>query len=178
MGRLESVERADQAQTADRRVREDDPAFLALRPFLLAFRPLLALVRPATVVSIGLTIGALAPLAWLTAGPSFCPFKVVTGLPCPGCGLTRATVALLHGDLATSFHFHPLAGPMVAAMLAVAVLDGWLWWRSVRSGRPGGSHVSLMERVMRTPTPWVAIAALALVWLVRLPLYVAGVWTF
>jgi hypothetical protein len=159
------------------RVDVDDPVLAASRPLLRAFGPLLAFARPAPVVAVGLLVGALVPLAWLTNGPSFCPFKVLTGLPCPGCGLTRATVALLHGDFATSFHFHPLALPMVAVMLVMALLDVWLWWRTHRSGevhRAGG----VMDRVARTPAPWIAIGALALVWLVRLPLYVTGVWTF
>ena len=29
-----------------------------------------------------------------------CPFKLLTGLSCPGCGLQRALHALLHGHLA------------------------------------------------------------------------------
>jgi hypothetical protein len=36
----------------------------------------------------------------------------------------------------------------------------------------------LIEKVMMTPAPWIAIAAIAIVWLVRLPLYVVGAWTF
>jgi hypothetical protein len=151
-----------------------------LRPMLAVMRPLLVLARPAPVVLVGLAVGALVPLAWLTAGPSFCPLKAMTGLPCPGCGMTRATVALLHGDLATSFHFHPLAGPMVAAMLVVGLIDAWIWWRGARRGQTTQqtTNASVMERTMRSPAPWIAIGALALVWLVRLPLYVAGVWTF
>jgi len=141
-------------------------------------RPMLLLVRPAPIVAAGLALGACVPLAWLTAGPSFCPFKVMTGLPCPGCGLTRATVALLHGDLSTSLHFHPLAGPMVLAMLAVAFIDVAFWWRSLRSGHVPRAQSYVIERTMQTPAPWIAIGVLTLVWLVRLPLYVTGVWTF
>lgn len=37
-----------------------------------------------------------------------CLFKMTTGLPCPGCGLTRAFLALLRFDLAASFFFNPL----------------------------------------------------------------------
>jgi len=38
-----------------------------------------------------------------------CPSAVFLKFPCPGCGMTRATLALLHGDFAHAFHLHPLA---------------------------------------------------------------------
>lgn len=28
-----------------------------------------------------------------------CPFRLITGLPCPGCGITRATLLCLHGNI-------------------------------------------------------------------------------
>lgn len=37
-----------------------------------------------------------------------CLFHFVTGLPCPGCGGTRAFVSLLRGDLVQSFLYHPV----------------------------------------------------------------------
>jgi len=37
-----------------------------------------------------------------------CPLALVAGIPCPGCGLTRATLSLLHGDLQAALRFHPL----------------------------------------------------------------------
>ena len=38
-----------------------------------------------------------------------CPFKFITGISCPGCGMTRAWLSLLlRGDLKAAFHYHPL----------------------------------------------------------------------
>ena len=45
-------------------------------------------------------------ISWLTG--SNCWFKAVFGIPCPGCGSTRAFVALWHGQWLESFRWHPL----------------------------------------------------------------------
>lgn len=37
-----------------------------------------------------------------------CPLRFLTGISCAGCGMTRALFALLHGDFAAAWHFHPL----------------------------------------------------------------------
>lgn len=37
-----------------------------------------------------------------------CPIKYLTGLSCPGCGMTRAWLALLRLDLAAAWAYHPL----------------------------------------------------------------------
>ncbi len=37
-----------------------------------------------------------------------CPTKLIFGIDCPGCGMTRAYKALLRLDFVTAFHFHPL----------------------------------------------------------------------
>lgn len=54
-------------------------------------------------------------------GMPLCPFALVTHHPCPGCGLTRATLAMLHGDFAAAIRFHPLA-PVVAPVLIGGLL--------------------------------------------------------
>lgn len=41
-----------------------------------------------------------------------CPFLSLTGLPCPGCGLTRSCGCLLRGDLAQSVSYHAF-GPVI-----------------------------------------------------------------
>lgn len=37
-----------------------------------------------------------------------CPFREITGLWCPGCGATRASYLLFHGDVAGALHFNAL----------------------------------------------------------------------
>ncbi|WP_437496343.1 DUF2752 domain-containing protein [Sorangium sp. So ce1099] len=68
-------------------------------------------------------LGAVAALLGLlvACGVPICPFAIVTRHPCPGCGLTRATLALAHGRVAEALHFHPLSpimAPLVIAALA------------------------------------------------------------
>lgn len=40
--------------------------------------------------------------------PHTCIFKNLTGLPCPGCGLSRSIVAAAHRDLTGSLSYHRL----------------------------------------------------------------------
>lgn len=69
-------------------------------------------------------LAALAAWAPADAAPlSLCLTRQGLGLPCPGCGLTRAMAHLVQGDLARSLALHPLA-PLVAADAVV----GWGWW--------------------------------------------------
>ena len=37
-----------------------------------------------------------------------CPIKFMTGISCPGCGMTRAWLSVLHIDFGSAFAFHPL----------------------------------------------------------------------
>ena len=56
-------------------------------------------------------------------GGGLCIFSRITGYPCPGCGMTRAVLAVLRGDLRAAFSFHPLwvTLPAVALLLLHAV---------------------------------------------------------
>ena len=51
----------------------------------------------------------------------FCPLASVLGVPCPGCGLTRATLALAHGDLKHALELHPLV--LVLAPLFIGAMS-------------------------------------------------------
>jgi hypothetical protein len=63
-------------------------------------------------------IGAVYPvIAAHTGVPGLeCPLRTLTGVPCPFCGLTTATVALTHGQWATAASTSPLAY-LVAALV-------------------------------------------------------------
>lgn len=43
---------------------------------------------------------------------SLCPMVMITGLPCPGCGLTRALFCLLRLDFSGAFRMHPFIYPI------------------------------------------------------------------
>lgn len=53
-----------------------------------------------------------------TAGGATCPFLEATGHQCPLCGMTRATVALMNGDVASYVAYQPFA---------LVVLAGLVW---------------------------------------------------
>src|SRR5215471_21327843 len=57
---------------------------------------------------------------------TLCGFKNLTGLPCPGCGLTHSFCALAKGDIGSAIGFN-LLGPFLFLALFV------LWIRSARS---------------------------------------------
>lgn len=55
-------------------------------------------------------------------GIDVCSLHRLTGLPCPGCGLTRGFVALTHGDLAAAADLNPFALVLFPLFVALAVL--------------------------------------------------------
>ena len=46
-----------------------------------------------------------------------CPIKKVLGVRCPGCGMTRATLVLMSGDLRKAYKYNPLVFVMVPLMI-------------------------------------------------------------
>jgi len=48
-----------------------------------------------------------------------CTVHELTGLPCPGCGLTGACLHLLHGEWRSALALHPFAPVFLLAMAAV-----------------------------------------------------------
>jgi hypothetical protein len=62
-----------------------------------------------------------------------CPIAALFGVPCPGCGLTRAAAALLAFDLVRAFGSSPVS-PLVLPWAAVAATDALI--RFVRGAPP------------------------------------------
>lgn len=93
-----------------------------------------------------------------------CPFRWLSGLSCPGCGMTRSVTSLVVGDLRASIHYHP-GGPLLVIALgwagAIAVADrltGRTVWKVLRERWQGiASSVYLLM-----------LLALLVFWAVRL----------
>lgn len=102
--------------------------------------------------------GAAVLAAVSDDGPTVCPFALGTGVACPGCGMTRALAALVRGDFAASWSFHPLA---TLALMEIAA--AWTWWAWRRSGRTD----RVPGRATQIALGLTAIALIA-VWVVRL----------
>jgi hypothetical protein len=102
-----------------------------------------------------LLIGAIGSARWESAigerGPQ-CILRSTTGVDCPFCGMTRATLALGAGHLHRALSFHPLAP--VVLLGALFVLG------AVALGR---TRALLIGR-----RPIVLLAAIVIIWIVRL----------
>jgi hypothetical protein len=89
--------------------------------------------------------------------PVLCAFRRTTGLPCPGCGLTRSWSLAAHGDLSGALARHPfgpasllvawgavMIGPRAiptrsgsASAPLLGVAGAWLAWGLLRMARDG-----------------------------------------
>lgn len=111
----------------------------------------LSLVRAERADRLRYSLALLGLLAWLLYTRVFwslhsihatfpsCPFRLLTGQPCPLCGGTRSFAQMWQGDVVGAARYHPL-GPALfvltfagAAALAVLVLRGQVVrWRLPR----------------------------------------------
>jgi hypothetical protein len=94
----------------------------------------------------GLPLAAAGMALWDPArhgGPPLCPWRALTGVACPGCGITRAAGALLRGRWDDAVHLHPLVLPVVVQLALV--------WILALAG----------TRLRRQPPAWVTPALLA-----------------
>ena len=72
-----------------------------------------------------LVAGAVVlPRTLLRGSPVICPFRRVTGLPCPACGLTRSWQAAAHLRLGDSLGDHPLGAATFLGAVAIALDAG------------------------------------------------------
>lgn len=69
------------------------------------FSCLLMLVFP-------LIVGWLDP--HVAHSQSLCPFKLLTGFPCPGCGITKSLIYLYRGEVSASLSAHVFGIPALA----------------------------------------------------------------
>lgn len=83
----------------------------------------------------GIAVAARLFSTSLSGGVVLCPLHGLLGMPCPGCGLTRAFCCLAHGQFATAAGYNPLC--FLVAGLGVA-----------------GAAISIAELFLRRRLTW------------------------
>ena len=131
---------------------------MTLSPFasLLRSRPTAALLAGIAALQLGLAAFGLP--GWP------CPLLHGLGIPCPGCGLSRAAVELLRGQWRASLSDHAFAPVLLAALQVIAAAS--LLPESLRLPLIDG--VERLER--RSGLTALVLAGLVLYWIAR--------WTF
>lgn len=94
--------------------------------------------------------------------PWTCPLLHATGIPCPGCGLTRATLLLLRGDFRASLTYHAFAPVFLIGFCFIGAAGLF----------PERARLSFIEKLVsverRTGIVAILLVALILYWLARL----------
>lgn len=54
-----------------------------------------------------------------------CPFKLITGIPCPSCGVTRSVILFFNGNLLSAISMNPLG--IVVSLLMILLPIGLLF---------------------------------------------------
>ncbi|HEY7462551.1 MAG TPA: DUF2752 domain-containing protein [Gemmatimonadota bacterium] len=99
----------------------------------------------------GLAVARFAPGVTTVLPP--CPFRALTGLPCPTCGTTRAMLALANGHPGAALLENPLAIAVALTALAAGV---WGLGRLVAPGR-----VPALALAPDRETRWARLGAVA-----------------
>ncbi len=116
--------------------------------------------------SVGRVLLAFTPMALLgvliALEVPICPTRTLLGIPCPGCGLTRATEAIAVGDVVTMLRFHPLA-PIITPLFLFVLVRTTL----ISAGLLGKDRFDLLRKVPNWAWTTIAVAMIGL-WVLRL----------
>lgn len=111
-------------------------------------------------------VGALNLALFALHLPSWqCPVWHTFGVPCPGCGLTRAMALLFQGDWRGSVTMHAFAPVFLVALLIIGTA-------ALLPNRHRPAFVSKVERFeQKTAIPVLLLTAFFLYWVARLLLF-------
>jgi len=66
----------------------------------------------------------LVPTSWFENRPSLCLVRAISGVRCPGCGMTRAISCVFHGQFRKAWEYNRL-------VVVVFPLLGYVWLKEV-----------------------------------------------
>jgi hypothetical protein len=110
--------------------------------------PRSAAIAAAVLAGLGLT-AALVPTT--EGSPVICPFRALTGLPCPTCGMVRTAHLILRGRIVSAFAVNPLDALFLTIVVPAALM---LWVANRRAGVGVGVELEGREGILA----WVAVA--------------------
>ena len=88
-----------------------------------------------------------------------CPFLMLTGYECPGCGSQRAIHALLHGDIIRAWDYNPL--------LVIAVPYIILGFIAELSFRRSRLMRTVRDRLYSGRAVWMVLTVIIIYWIGR-----------
>lgn len=97
----------------------------------------------------------LLPTSFFETGHSICLFQNLFGMQCPGCGMTRAISAMLHGDILSAIRYNrsvAVVFPLLCCILVKGVageLKGNAWLIAAQSVRRLCARVRFQGRHVR-----------------------------
>ena len=102
-----------------------------------------------------------------------CPFHLLTGLECPGCGSQRAIHSLLNGKIGQALHYNLLvviAIPYLGLLASLEILRHILLHANV-SDKTRSKWTALVSRTVSVlyhgRAPWIILSVVLLFWIVR-----------
>lgn len=78
-----------------------------------------AKTRKTLFIHLIILLGLAVYIAALITLRIYCPFRYITSIPCPGCGMFRALFALITGQISLSFMLHPLLIPTCMGLMLI-----------------------------------------------------------
>lgn len=100
-------------------------------------------------VLLGFAAGAFMLWKFGTGWMPGCLFREWTGIECPGCGMTRATKATLHGRIGEAFAYNPVGMVLFPIGFLVCGLKAFAWARGappfqLHLGRWGATIIAVV----------------------------------
>ena len=94
-----------------------------------------------------------------TNGNTFCIFKNVTGIPCPACGSTRATLLLFHGKILESVLVNPFG------LITNILIIGSIVWMIVDLIKGKETYFSFMKKDWNRKVKIIVLLIIVINWI-------------
>lgn len=93
---------------------------------------------------------------------TLCVFKLTIGIPCPGCGMGRATLKLMKGDILSSFDYNILCVPFTL-IIFISLL-----WLFIDIAKGKETFFQFIKKDIKTPYKLLLITLIAIDWIINI----------